>query len=434
MDSITKRLKDVEDFVEEEQGDDFVRWIMSQQIEVTAKTQGALLKAFRNDEPYDKESPTKNWSFFAGKYEIDADEIDQSDDDILDSEGGVPGVSHNDYFFAIKHILARHRTGALQKVPKNTLILMQTQVAYNPSVRMHSSVPKGRMVIIGLRYDTDEEWARNTLTLNRPNQIAKNAMELQRRWEPHSQINHMAEIFDTDSLPVFFRGRLSTVPKTFRGIERSAEEDAGFDYRLRNILMQLPDDVTRDDVNRLMRKTLRTIGDHDIRVVDDDDKVGAIVSVTDDSLRGWIGRTYRNLDDVATAMQETIDRDGRDSQDHIEDFEDLSYVNHWVKDQVSQHMVGNNGDGLLAQAIKELTDAEEPTSSENVKRWVIRTLEDEDIAGTLYRNHLKDDLVPSNQHEGKNALWEKFQNEASRLVDSRLPMIMAQLGELDDIE
>lgn len=429
-----KKLDDLEDFVESQQGDDFVRWLTAQQIEMTAKTKGALLKAFRNDAPYDQEDPEANWKFFAGKYEIDIAEIDHAEGDMLKSIDSAPGYSHNDYYYSIKYILARHRAGALRKIPENTLILIQTQVDEQPTVRMHSSVPRGRMVVVGVRYDTDAEWVKEVLRLNRENQITKQALKHSQRWEPHTQMLHMAEILGTDSLPVFFRGRLNTVPKTFHGIERSADDDEGFNRRLIGILNQMPEEIDREAMNKILRRSLRAIGDHEIRVMDKEDKVQAVVSVTDRSMAGMINRYYKNYDDVVSSLEDTIESDGKTSDAYVADFDDLNYMMHWIRTKATESTTGNESDNILARAISAITEDGSKPEVKDVSRWVLKTLEEEGMRDTLYRQHLRDQLVPQYRYMAKNQLWERFTSEITDIIASRLPHILAELGTLDGVE
>lgn len=434
MEPMRNKLQDLEDFVEEEQGDDFVRWLMAQQIEITSKTQGSLLKVYRNSTEYDEEHPENNWQFFAGKYEIDLDDIDGAESEVMQHTESVPGYSHNDYYYAIKHIVKRHKAGALKEVPSNALILLQTQLNEQPSVRLHSSVPKGRMVVVGVRYDVDVEWVRNTLRLNQPNEITSNALKNSNRWETHSRMISMAEIFDTDSLPVFFRGRLNTVPKTFLGIERSAMNDKGFNTRLMTILNQLPEDVSKEDIERILRRSLRSVGDMEVRILDEDGKVEQVVDVTKKSMQSVTGRYYRNYHDVSSSIEDTIEQDGKDSQEHIEDFEDLGYMRHWVRNQAQEYAVGMDGDGLISKAIVALSDGKEDITSDNVRRWVVRTMEGEDLLQKVYRSHLKDQLVPQYRTMGKRELFDLFEDEINKIVATRLPHILAELGHLDENE
>lgn len=431
---LRNKLGELEDFVEEEQGDDFVRWLMAQQIEIVSKTQGSLLKVYRNDQDYDAENPENNWRFFAGKYEIDLADIEGAESEVMQHTESVPGYSHNDYYFAIQHIIKRHKAGNLREVPNNTLILMQTQLNEQPSVRLHSSVPKGRMVVVGVRYDVDIEWVRTVLRLNQPSEITQNALKNSRRWEPHSRMIHMAEVFNTDSLPVFFRGRLNTVPKTFLGIERSAMNDKGFNVRLMTILNQLPEEVSKENINRILRRSLRQVGDMELRVLDEDGKVSQVVDVTRDSMQSVTNRYFRNYEDVFSSLKDTIEDEGRDSQGHIEDYEDLKYLHHWIRSEAVQHAIGIDGDGLIAKAIVALSDAKEDITTKNVTRWVMRTMEGEDLLQKLYRSHLKDQLVPQYRNAGKRELFDLFEDEIDKIVASNLPHIIAELGFLDEDE
>lgn len=427
MDGLKSRLDKLEDFIEKEEGEDLLRWLFSQQIEITSKTGGTLLKAYRNDTPYDKDHPEENWQFWVGKYEIDFHDIARGEQEVVHGSDSTPGFSHNDYFYAIKHIAKLHKEGQLEKIPERTLILLQTALNEQPSVRMHAANPQGRMIVVGLRYDTDPEWIEDTLRLEKSGGIINNALKHQRRWEPHTQMLHIADTLETDSLPVFFRGKLNTVPRTFLGIEKSAQDDDAFEKRL---MKGLPEDLKAEDMRRMLSRSLRSMGDHEIRILDKDNKVQAVADVTKESMGGYISKLFRNYGDISDSLQDTIAQFGQNSEDHVADFEDLNYFPHWLRERAVEYLFGKDGSGALAQGISTLVDADEEPTQDKVMRWIERSLTEEGYRNQLYREHLRDPMVPRSRYMGKNQIWDQFMGEVNGFVSQKLPHILAELGHL----
>lgn len=428
MKALKSRLDKLEDFVEQEEGDNILRYLLAQQIEVTTKTNGTLLKAYRNDTEYDKDHPEENWQFWIGKYEVDFHDIARSEGDVVKGDDSTPGFSHNDYFYAIKHISDLHKKGKLESIPEKTLILLQTALNEQPTVRMHVANPKGRMIVVGVRYDTDPEWIETTLKVEKPGRITSNALKHSRRWEPHTQMLHMAETLETDSLPVFFRGKLHNVPRTFMGVERSADEDKSFERRLMN---GLPENMDEAAMRRFLSRTLREIGDHEIRILDKDEKVEKVAEVSKDSMQAYMAKLFRNYNDISDSLEDTIAQFGQNSDDHVSDFEDLNYFPHWLRERATSYLFGEDGTGALAQAITTLREAGEDVSQDAVVRWIERQLTEEGYRQKLYREHLRDPRVPRSRYMGRDQLWGQFMSEIEGFVSQKLPHIMAELGHLE---
>lgn len=399
-------------FVDQHGGEDLIRHLHAQDVEIVAHTNGALLKCFRTDST-DIEEPENCWQFFAGRYEIDHNHL-RSGSSVL----SISGFTEDDYYDPIQHILTRTKEGKLTGIDPGTLIVIEVTSQDNPAVRMHVNKTEAKMVVVGVKYDVTEDEVKNLLN-GTPKEIEKQAIKWSGRWESHAQLRKVADLLGTDSIPLFFRGKLSTTQDAVQGMDQSATADPLFRKILDNFLFQAGENPTEKDYEKFFREALRRFHDMDIRHLDHEGKVQDATAITKQSYQDLLDRVYRRYDDVAKEVGDTIDQYGENSEEHQQDYRDLNYLGHWLRDQVGKMAFAGDSDPI-SMAIHSLEDADGDVNRDRVLQWVRRHLEEEGLINKLYAAHIRDENVPSDRHTGRGPLWEMFLRELTKIVGNRL--------------
>lgn len=410
------RFRAMSDFIDLHGGEDLVRHLHAQDIEIVSHSTGALLKCWRTKKPASEAEEC--WRFWSGHYEVDLNHLDEGDSSIFGS-----GFTQNDLRKPIEYILKRTSEGKLDNIEPGTLVVIQVGTK-TPEVRTHSVEPEGSMVVVGVQYDITED--KIAELLSNPGDIEEQAIKWSGRWESHTQLEKVAGYMGTDSTPLLFRGRLVGTGKVVDGMRKSAEEDPTFERILNDFLSQAGDDPTDKDYERFFRHAIRRFDDFEIRKLDKKGKIADATLVTKDTYRDIIAKLYRRYQDVDKEIENTIDQHGRDSKEHHEDYRDLNYLSSWIREKVPAYLFDGSADDPITMAIESLREiGNKHATSDAVLLWVRRYLEEQGIPSDLYASHLKDDKVPQDRHTGRNALWDMFMREADRFIQSRLSDILA---------
>lgn len=411
-------LRALSHFVDQHGGEDLIRHLHAQDVEIVSHTTGAILKCLRTDET-DTSNPSECWQFFAGKYEIDANDMDLTGDS-PEEVNRAPGFTHRDYSRPIKYIFDLTKEGKLNEIEPGTLIIVQATAKEKPGVRLHKTNPKGHMTVVGVRYDSTPEQAKEILGDGRPGEIEKQAVQYANRWESHAQVQHIASVLGTDSVPLFFRGKLTTTTKAIAGMDKSAEEDPLFRKILDDFLGQAGDHPQPKDYERFFRTALRRFDDMEIRHLDQDGRVEDRTAVTRENFKDVIQRIYQRFDDASEEIATTIENSGKDSQEHQDDYRDLNYLQLWIRDQVGKIVFDDAKADPISRAMEALHSAGHEATEEVVMQWIRRDLEESGVMTSLYKEHLADPNVPSSRHAGKQTLFEMFMREVQRIIQPRL--------------
>ena len=281
------------------------------------------------------------------------------------------------------------------------------------------------MVVVGVRYDVSEKGLTDLLTGT--GDIEKQAIKLSSHWESHGQLQHVAELLGTDSVPLLFRGKLNTATQAVKGMEQSAEEDPVFRQILAGFLAQVGESPTSKDYERFFRHALRKFDDMQIRHLDKEGKVADSTLATKQTYQDIVQKLYRRYQDVDKEIEHTISQYGRDSEEHHDDYRDLNYLSAWLREQVGKYLFDGQNNDPISMAIHSLEEIKGDVTQDAVLKWVRRYLEEENVPTDLYGAHLKDANIPSDRHSGKNPLWEMFMREADRFISSRLSDVIADL-------
>ena len=368
----------------------------------------------RTDEPED------GWRFFSGRYEIDPNQLDSGSNVMA-----IPGFTESDYSEPIQYILNLTKEGKLSGVEAGTLIVIEVTNREEPTVRMHANKASGKMVVVGVKYDVDEDEVKNLLN-GSPKEIEKQAIKWSSRWESHSQLQWMADLLRTDSLPLFFRGKLSTAETTIKGMEQSAQSDPLFKQIVDSFLAQAGTEPTEKDYERFFRHALRRFHDLDIRHLDHEGKIQDSMAVTKQSYNDLVARIYRRYEDVAKEMESTIDQYGTNSEEHHGDYRDLGYLGHWLREQVGKLALDGEADPI-SMAVHSLEDANGDVTKDRVLLWIRRHLEEEGLINKLYAMHIRDQNVPADRHTGRSPLWEMFIKELIKIINGRLNDVISDI-------
>lgn len=429
---LTAPLRHLSDWLKENPGEDIVRLLHAKDIEIVSHTTGALLKVYRTDVDYE-DDPEECWRFFAGWYEIDPSEIETKKGDLV-KRNSFPGFTHRDYYIPILYILQRHREGRLRNIPKHTLLIIQTTAYELPGVRAHKAHPKGRMILAGVKHKVAPEYVQKLLRTKRLNDLEKQAVQQDENWESYDEVRRMADTFDTDSVPLFFRGRLSDIEGVIKGIKTSAQEDTLFARVLRQFFDEGGTLKSKEDYGRFFRRILDNLGDFEIRELDDEAKVQRRIPVTREAYQDVIERAYSRYEDVAEALAETISKHGKDSEQHKVDFKSLRYLDRWVARFSTREVFPESGWDSVTRAISELDRAGQKKTEGRILSWARRDVEEGGGKNKAYRQHLKDGLVPEGRHTAKNRLWDMCTQEINRLVRERLKDVLADIAQEDKAE
>lgn len=413
-------LKALADFVDQHGGEDLIRYLHAQDVEIVAHTSGALLKCLRTDST-DTEDPESCWRFFAGRFEIDPSELSDSE---LHNLTQAPGFTSRDYYYPVKHILDLTKEKKLGTIEPGTLIVVQATASERPGVRMHRETPKGRMVVAGVKYDVNGQQAKSLLASGRPGEIENMAIRNANRWEGHAQVQKMASALETDSIPLFFRGKLTTTDRAVTGIRKSTAEDPAFKELVDNFLAQAGENPTAQDYERFFRQALRKFDDMDIHRMDREGKVEDSSALTKETYKDLISKLYSRFDTASGEIQHTIDEHGKNSIEHQDDYRDLHYIALWIRDQVGKLVLGVEGVDPVSQAIEGLHYLRKEATHDTVMQWIRRHLEEQGVPVTLYRTHMSDPNVPEGRQMGKNSLWEAFMVEVGRIIGPRLDEVV----------
>ncbi len=142
--------------------------------------------------------------------------------------------------------------------------------------------------------------------------------------------------------------------------------------------------------------------------------------LTKKTYQDLVDKIYRRYEDVAHELQQTVTDTGHDSEEHYSDYSDLNYPGFWIREQVAKHLFSGHDADPLTMAAEALAHSSHKPTEATLMQWVRRHLEEEGVPAALYKEHLKDNLVPANRHTGKNPLWDQFMAEAQKLLSSRL--------------
>jgi hypothetical protein len=238
------RFQALSNFIRRHGGEDLVRHLHAQEVEIVSHSSGALLKCYRTKEKDTANNPEDCWRFWSGRYEVDLNHLDD------DNSSFSIGFTQKDLRKPIEQIIRRTKEGKLDSVDPGTLVVLEVG-SRNPETRLHKDDAKARMVVVGVKYDVPETGLSDLLT--DPGEIEEQALKMSGRWESHAQVQNMAHKFGTDSLPLLFRGRLEAPEKVVDGMAKSAEQDPSFSQILNNFLAQAGDAPTEKDYERFRR-------------------------------------------------------------------------------------------------------------------------------------------------------------------------------------
>lgn len=409
------RFKALANFIDHHGGEDLVRHLHAQDVEIVSHSTGALLKCYRTKET-DTSQPEDCWRFWTGHYEVDSNHLD--DDEISISTG----FSQTDLKKAIDYVYKRTKEGKLNEIEPGTLIVVEVGSA-SPEVRAYKMDPEANMVVVGVKYDVTDQGISDLLSS--PGDIEEQAIKWSGRWESHSQLQKVSELLGTDSVPLLFRGRLTGTNKVISGMQKSADEDPTFQQILNDFLAQAGENPTDKDYETFFRHALRRFDDFEIRRLDKKGKVADATLVTKDTYRDIIEKLYRRYGDVNKEMTTTIDEFGRDSKEHHEDYRDLNYLSVWLREKVPEYLFDGSAEDPISLAIHSLTEVKKKADEPDVIQWVRRHLEEMGMPQELYAAHLKDPNVPQDRHTGRASLWEMFMREATKFISSRLTDVVA---------
>lgn len=409
------RFKALADFIDNHGGEDLVRHLHAQDVEIVAHSTGALLKCWRTKSP--SSEPDDCWRFWSGHYEIDLNHLDE------DSGGSFgAGFTQSDLRKPIEYILKRTKDGKLDQVEPGTLLVLQVGTSA-PDVRTHRTEPEGNMTVVGVQYEVTEEKVSDLLS--DPGDIEEQAIKWAGRWESHTQLDKVAGYLGTDVTPLLFRGHLVGTSKVIDGMRKSAEDDPTFKQILDDFLSQAGENPTDKDYERFFRHAIRRFDDFEIRKLDKKGKVADSTLVTKDTYRDIISKLYRRYQDVDKEIGNTIEQSGKDSKEHHEDYRDLNYLAAWLREKVTEYLFDGSADDPITLAIHSLGEVKQNVDETSVLLWVRRHLEEQNIPADLYAAHLKDDNVPQDRHTGRNVLWDMFMREATKFIQSRLGDVIA---------
>ncbi len=424
-------LRHLKDWLKDNPGEDIVRMLHAKDIEIVSHTTGALIKAYRTGADYD-DGPEECWRFFAGWYEIDPHEIETKKGDVV-KRNNFPGFTHRDYYVPILYIMQRHKENRLRHIAKHTLLIIQTTAYELPGVRAHKKHPKGRMIVAGVKYKVDPEFVKKLLRTTRMADLQSKVQQSD-KWESYDEVKRMAAIFDTDSVPLFFRGKLSDIEGVIKGIKTSASDDTLFSRVLKQFFDEGGTLTSKEDYDRFFRRILSELGDFEIRELDDQAKVERRIPVTRETYEDVIKRVYGRYEDVVLALAETISKHGKESEQHKIDFKSLHYLDRWISRFCTQEIFPKVGWDSITRAISEIDRAGERKSEGRILNWVRRDIEEGGAKNKAYREHMKDGFVPDGRHTSKNSLWDKCSQEINRLVRERLTDVLSDIKQTDKEE
>jgi hypothetical protein len=413
--ALEPRFKALADFIDLHGGEDLVRHLHAQDVEIVTHSTGALLKCYRTKSK-DTQQPEDCWRFWSGHYEVDANHLDDFDGTTFGA-----GFTQNDLRRPIDYILSRTKDGSLDLVEPGTLIVVQVGTG-SPEVRTHALEPEGNMVVVGVKYDISDDDIGELLS--NPGDIEEQALKWSGRWESHLQLQKIADLMGTDSTPLLFRGRLAGTGTVVDGMRKSAEDDPTFRQILNGFLAQAGENPTDKDYERFFRRAIRRFDDFEIRKLDKKGKVSDSTLVTKNTYKDVIEKLYRRFTEVEKEIGSTIDQYGKDSKEHEEDYRDLNYLAAWLREQVTEYLFGG-GEDPITLAIHSLEEVKQRADEPSVLMWVRRHLEEMGVPSDLYGAHLKDPSVPLDRHMGRNALWEMFMREANKFISSHLTDVVA---------
>jgi hypothetical protein len=416
-------LKALSDFIDQHGGEDLVRHLHAQDVEIVAHTSGALLKCLRTDST-DTDNPESCWRFYTGRFEIDPSELSDSQ---LHNLTQAPGFTSRDYYYPVNHVLNLTKEKKLGTIDPGTLIVVQATTSEKPGVRMHRDAPHGRMVVAGVKYEVDAQQARSMLASGRPGEIENAAIKNSGKWEGHAQVQKVAKDLETDSIPLFFRGKLTTTDRAVTGIRKSTDEDPTFRELVDGFLAQAGENPTVKDYERFFRQALRKFEDMDIHRIDREGKVEDSSALTKETYKDLVSRLYSRFDTANSEIQHTIGEYGENSVEHRDDYRDLNYLPLWVRDQVGKMVLGVEGADPVSQAIEGLHYLHKEATHDTVMQWIRRHLEEQGLQNTLYRAHMSDPNVPEGRQMGKNSLWDAFMSELGRIIGPRLDEVVGRL-------
>ncbi len=408
------RFKALADFIDNHGGEDLVRHLHAQDVEIVTHSTGALLKCYRTKETSTSE-PEDCWRFWSGHYEVDANHLD---DDVA---YGV-GFSQSDLRAPIDYILKRTKEGKMDQVEPGTLLVVQVG-SKPPEVRTHKTEPEGNMVVVGVKYEVPESGISDLLS--NAGDIEEQAIKWSGRWESHNQLQKMAEMLGTDSTPLLFRGKLSATGKVISGMQKSADEDPTFNKILNDFLGQAGEAPTDKDYERFFRHAIRRFDDFEIRKLDKKGKVADATLVTKDTYKDIIDKLYRRYGDADKEMSSTIEEYGKDSKEHHEDYRDLNYLSLWLREQVVERLFDGSAEDPISLAVHSLGEVKQEVDESSVLLWIRRHLEEQGMPADLYAAHLQDAKVPTDRHAGRTSLWEMFMREVTKFVSTRLGDVIA---------
>ena len=409
-------LHALSDFIDNHGGEDLIRHLHAQDVEIVAHTTGALLKCLRTSSN-DFDHPESCWKFFAGKFEIEPTDVSDSE---LKDVSQAPGFTGRDYYYPIKHILDITKEGKVSEIEPGTLVVVQATTSEQPKVRMHRGKPSGHMVVVGVKYEVPEGQAKTMLASGRPGEIEQMAIKNSNKWEGHTQVQRMASLMDTDSIPLFFRGRLTTTDRAISGISKSASEDPTFKEILDNFLAQAGENPTAKDYERFFRRSLHKFDEMDIKRLDREGKVEDISSLTRSTYSDLVKKLYSRYENAEAEIQKTIEDHGQNSQEHQDDYRDIGYLNLWIRDKVGENVFDQSGPDPITQAVEALHSVHKEADESTVLQWIRRSLEENGLPQDLYKSHLADPNVPQGRQMGKQSLWSMFLAEMAKVIGPRL--------------
>lgn len=414
--ALEPRFKALTNFIDQHGGEDLVRHLHAQEVEIVTHSNGALLKCYRTKETKTSE-PEECWRFWSGHYEIDRNHLDDTENVSYGS-----GFTQSDLRHPIDYILRRTKDGKLDQIEPGTLIVVQVNNG-TPEVRSHHTEPEGNMVVVGVKYEVSEDSISDLLS--NPGDVEEQAIKWSGRWESHNQVKKVASYLGTDCTPLLFRGRLSGTTKVVDGMRQSAEADPTFKQILNDFLGQVGENPSEKDYERFFRHAIRRFDDFEIRKLDKKGHIADATLVTKDAYKDVISKLYRRYGDVSKEIEGTIEQFGKDSKEHHDDFRDLNYLPAWLREKVPEYLFDGKATDPISQAIHSLGEIKKEVDETSVLTWVRRHLEEEGLPAELYGAHLRDPNVPQDRHMGRNPLWEMFMREVTKFVSTRLTDVIA---------
>lgn len=428
--TFSRHLKNLGDWIKQgdgkEEGDedreDLVRYLHAKHVEIVGHTTGAVLKIYRTNAPYE-DGPEDCWRFFAGSYEIDPKSVKTRKKDVIKS-AKYPGFTHRDYFVPILYVMQTHEKGRLRDIDSGTLIVIQTTSYAKPEVRSYNEYPSGRMIVAGVKQKVSEEDIKRLFRSKQDTNIEDMSVDYSDYWEPYSSVVRIARMFQTDSIPLFFSGRLSDVDSVIKGMIRSGSESGLFGRILSDFFSSGGKLKSEEDYNRLFRRVLNDLGGFEIREVDPETKKSnRIMQITNDIYQDVANNLYDRYEKVRDEIQHTVSQYGRGSKEHISDFRSLGYMDKWVAGIAATELLNPEFD-LIGHAVESLENSHQSLNQTNAARWVTREIEESGGKARAYAQHLSDELVPPGLHLRKHKLWDRITEQIRKLIKQRFQDVL----------